>query len=206
MSTYLNRAQRRRRTRSSPNPPKRRIVAICVTIALLAIVAIIAVVNVKAVPRSASEAPMFAHLSVGQTAPPFAVTTIDGMAVSSANISGPSMLEVFATWCPHCQRETQVINALHQRLGNRLFILAVSGSNIGIDGASQSSLDDVRRFAAYFRVTYPIAYDGDLSVAKKYLQGGYPTIVFINGAKRITSIQSGEISLARLLADARKAG
>jgi thiol-disulfide isomerase/thioredoxin len=205
MSTYLNRAQRRRRRQSGQGNGKGRIVAICTTLALLAIVGIIVTFNARSVPRGATDAPMFVHLAVGQVAPPFSVTTIDGSRISLASLSGPVMLEVFATWCPHCQRETQVINALHKELGNRLSIVAVSGSATGIDENSPSSIGDVREFAAYFHVTYPIAYDGSLSVAKSYLQGGYPTIVFINGTKRITSIRSGEISLVQLLAAAQKA-
>jgi thiol-disulfide isomerase/thioredoxin len=116
------------------------------------------------------------------------------------------MPEIFATWCPRCQRETQSINGLQQQFGDPLSIVAVTGSDSASDGRSVESSDDVRSFARGFRVSYPIAYDPDQAVAKHYLQGGFPTIVFIDRAKRISSIMSGEIDLSRLSAAARLAG
>jgi thiol-disulfide isomerase/thioredoxin len=207
MPAPLNRAERRQRGRTvTGSPAKARIIAIVATVVVLAVVAVVALVNVKSVPNSASEAPIYAPLSVGDPAPAFRVTTIDGVSIDSTSVSGPIMLEVFATWCPHCQHEAAIINALQRHFRKRLSIVAVSGSEFAADRRSPASLDDVRRFSQYFGVTYPIAYDADLAVAKSYLQGGYPTVVFINGAKRIAAIESGEIPLERLVLDARKAG
>ena len=118
----------------------------------------------------------------------------------------PVLLEVFATWCPHCQHEVGDINALSSRFGNGLNVIAVSGSPYAMDRASVSTVGDVRDFAQQLGVEYPIAYDGDLKVAKSYLQGGYPTVVFINPQKKITSIETGEIPLDKLVTDAQKAG
>jgi thiol-disulfide isomerase/thioredoxin len=148
---------------------------------------------------------MYATLEIGQVAPSFAVTTIDGSRISSNDITGPLMLEVFATWCPHCQREAPIIEELQREIGDQLSIVAVSGSDVASDTTSPASLDDVREFAQRFKVNYPIAFDADLVVAQKYLQGGFPTIVFVNGDKRITAIEAGETSLQRLLEDARNA-
>ncbi|HVN69591.1 MAG TPA: TlpA disulfide reductase family protein [Candidatus Binatia bacterium] len=202
-----NRAERRRQDRSGSAPANwGRWVAVGVTVLFAAIVAAIVVVNRQTVPRTASEAPIYAPLALGDPAPPFDVATIDGVRMNSQSIAQPIALEVFATWCPHCQKETQTLNALHQRLGSRLAIVAVSGSEIGSDHTSAETLDDVRTFASYFRVTYPIAYDPDLTVAKHYLQGGFPTIVFIDRQKRIVSVDSGEVPLSRLEANAKKAG
>lgn len=208
MQKSMNRAQRRRLERSGA--PVRssplRLVALGVTLLLLLIVAAIAIVNRNAVTRSASEAPIYAPISVGQRAPAFAVTTIDGQSIDSRTTPEPVLLEVFATWCPHCRHETATLNELQRQLGTKLQIVAVSGSDVGGDHSSDETENDVRAFAQYFKVVYPIAFDPDLTVAKAYLQGGFPTIVFIDTAKRITAIETGEISLQRLTADARKAG
>jgi thiol-disulfide isomerase/thioredoxin len=203
----MNRAERRRRGRSaSLSLPYQRLAAVGMTVIAVAVIAAIAVVNRKSVPQSASEAPIYAPLSVGMTAPPFAVTAIEGQRFDSAQMNGPILLEVFATWCPHCQHETATLNTLQRRLHKELSIVAVSGSDTSADRSSPETLDDVRSFARYFGVIYPIAYDPGLSVAKHYLQGGFPTIVFIDRAKRITAIESGEIPLRRLAADAQRAG
>ena len=176
------------------------------TFLVMAIVVAIAVVNSQSVPKAASDAPILAHVAVGDTAPLFTATTIDGKTFDSEKTAGPIMLEVFATWCPHCQHEVGDINALSSRFGNGLNVIAVSGSPYAMDRASVSTVGDVRDFAQQLGVTYPIAYDGDLKVAKSYLQGGYPTIVFINPQKKITAIETGEIPLDKLVTDAQKAG
>jgi len=202
-----NRAERRRRGRPAPTVKRSWTPAVAAfSIVLVAIIVAIAVVYRKTVPQSASEAPIYAPLRVGQTAPPFAVTALDGRRIDSATTLEPILLEVFATWCPHCQHETATLNALQSRLGGKLSIVAISGSDMASDRASPASLNDVAMFAQFFHVSYPIAYDPDLTVAKAYLQGGYPTIVFIDRSKRVAAIESGEISLRRLTADAKRAG
>ncbi|MGC1379911.1 MAG: TlpA disulfide reductase family protein [Candidatus Baltobacteraceae bacterium] len=176
------------------------------TALLLVIIAAVVFANRKAVPQIASEAPIYAPLRVGDPAPPFAVTTLDGRRIDSAAITKPILLEVFATWCPHCQRETATLNTLRERFGGGLVIVSVSGSDTAADRSSPESLNDVRGFARYFHVAYPIAYDPNLTVAKHYLQGGFPTIAVIDPVKRIAAIESGEVSLKRLVAAAVKAG
>ncbi|HVA33087.1 MAG TPA: TlpA disulfide reductase family protein, partial [Candidatus Baltobacteraceae bacterium] len=131
--------------------------------------------------------------------------TITGQSVDSAAISTPIALELFATWCPHCQAETAALNALERATHGRLAIVAVSASDIAADRQSPASLDDVVGFARQYKVAYPIAYDPKLDVAKAYLQGGFPTIVFIDAHKRVTSIETGEVTVSRLVADAAAA-
>ena len=202
-----NRAQRRRRARPAQAVKRSWTpVVAALSIVLVAIIVTIALVYRKTVPQSASEAPIYAPLRVGQTAPAFAVTTLDGRRIDSGTTPEPILLEVFATWCPHCQHETATLNALQSRLGGKLAIVAVSGSDTASDRTSPASLNDVAAFAQYFHVSYPIAYDPDLAVAKGYLQGGYPTIVFIDRSKRVVAVESGEIPLRRLIADAKRAG
>lgn len=183
-----------------------RIATIVFTALLVAGVAVFAFVSRKNVPQSAAEAPAYAPLAKGAAAPRFQVTTLDGSRIDSASITTPIMLEVFATWCPHCQRETGVIEQFHQQQGDRIAIVAVSGSDVGSDHQSPETAADVAAFARYFGVNYPIAFDANLDVAKRYLQGGFPTIVFINRAKRITGIETGDVDLGHLTKDARLAG
>jgi len=203
----VNRARRRQRVRSAQAPRSPiRLAAIGGTILLLAAIVAVVLINRATVPRSASEAPIYAPLNAGEKAPPFAVTTLDGRRIDSNAVQKPILLEVFATWCPHCQHETALLNALHARFGERLQIIAVSGSATAADRSSPESLDDVRGFARYFRVSYPIAFDPDLGVAKHYLQGAFPAIVFIDRDKVVRSVESGEVPLKQLIADAKKAG
>ncbi|HTX56900.1 MAG TPA: redoxin domain-containing protein [Candidatus Acidoferrales bacterium] len=156
-----------------------------------------------AVPKIATQAPPFNTLSVGDAAPPFSVTTAQGQ-FTLASARRPVFLEVFATWCPHCQHETAVINALYEQYKNRIDFIAVSGSPYAHDRASPESLTDVLGFIQYFHVRYPVAFDPTLKVADNYLQGGYPTIAIIGSNKRVAFIGTGELARKQLAAEIRR--
>ncbi|HTZ54301.1 MAG TPA: TlpA disulfide reductase family protein [Candidatus Acidoferrum sp.] len=164
---------------------------------LFAGVMIAIIVANRIVPKSSFELPAFNPLAAGDSAPPFSVTTSGGP-FSLASAHRPVFLEVFATWCPHCQHETAVLNTLYDRYKNRVDFVAVSGSTYAHDHASPESLGDIELFVQYFSVRYPVAFDPTLAVANHYLQGGYPTIAIIGTNDRIAYIGTGEIPLATL--------
>jgi thiol-disulfide isomerase/thioredoxin len=184
--------------RPRPTTDRRKIILFAtLAIVIVAIVVGVSLASRQVVPKAASNAPIQAQIKVGQTAPAFAVQTNAGP-FDLQQIGTPVLLEVFATWCPHCQRETTVMNALAARYAGKVAIVAVSGSPYGIDGSSQESQADVNGFGERFQVRYPLAFDPNLEVAQKYLQGGYPTLVLIDRNKTIRMIKDGEVSQADL--------
>lgn len=179
-------------SKSSPGDRRKVILYATIAIVIIAVVVGVGLASRNAVPKAASTAPIDSKLKVGDTAPTFAVQTNAGT-VDLAAVSTPVLLEVFATWCPHCQRETGVLNDLAQKYAGKLQIVAVSGSPYGLDGSSPESQSDVNQFGNQFAVRYPIAYDPELKVAQLYLQGGFPTLVLIDRTKKIRWIKSGEV-------------
>jgi thiol-disulfide isomerase/thioredoxin len=172
---------------------RRRQVIIYASLGVVAIVAIVAVGLASRVPKTASEAPTFAQIKVGQKAPEFAVATTGGP-FDLANAGGkPTLLEVFATWCPHCQRATAILDRVYDAFIGKVNVVAVAGSPFGIDESSPESQADVVKFIERFSVRYPTAFDPELDVAKKYLQGGFPTVVIIGRDGTILAIRDGEI-------------
>lgn len=150
--------------------------------------------------QNASSAPVNALLVAGVKAPTFTLPSTAGP-FDLATVTKPVLIEIFATWCPHCQRETAVMNKLYAAYGKRVAFLAVPGSDTAMDGASPSSQFDVLNFTIKFDVKYPIGvYDPNLTVAKMYLRGGYPTIAIIGRDKDIAYINSGEIPYQELAA------
>jgi len=99
---------------------------------------------------------------------------------------------VFATWCPHCQREVPVVDALAKKYSGKVAFVGVTGSPYGLDESSPENQADVNTWVEKLGVGYPVAFDPDLKVANAYLQGGYPTIVVIGKDKKIHYINSGE--------------
>jgi thiol-disulfide isomerase/thioredoxin len=154
--------------------------------------------------QNASTAAVNASLVVGQKAPPFTLPTTAG-SFELATVTQPVLIEIFATWCPHCQRETVVMNKLYAAYGRRVSFLAIPGSDTAMDGASPESQFDVLNFTIKFDVKYPIGiYDPNLTVAKLYIQGGYPTIAIVDRNKNIAYINSGEIPYQELAAALNK--
>jgi len=154
--------------------------------------------------QNASKTVTQSTLTIGAKAPEFQASTTAGL-FDLAKTSKPVFLEVFATWCPHCQRETQVLNKLFATYGKQMAFVAVSGSDTGMDGSSPASQADVLAFAQKFAVAYPIAYDGQMTVFDLYNQGGYPTIVIIGKDKKVAYATSGEIAYADLTTQIQKA-
>ena len=192
----MNRAQRRNAKSQTGGSKIGRWIAYGTVILVIAgIIAAIGYSNQAT--RLASLPPAIAVITPGQIAPEFTATTNAGP-FDLDKATKPVLLEVFATWCPHCQHETRIMNNLYSRYGKSIDIVAVSGSNMASDRQSPESQNDVDAFAAYFGVRYPIGYDASLSVANAYLQGGFPTIVMIDREHRVLDIGSGEIAQSKL--------
>jgi cytochrome c biogenesis protein CcmG, thiol:disulfide interchange protein DsbE len=170
------------------------------TLAIVAIAAIVAVglANRGAVSNASQTVnPDAKKLTVGSTAPTFSITSNAGP-FDLASVSTPVFLEVFATWCPHCQREVPVVDALAKAYAGKVAFIGISGSPYGVDGSSPENQADINAWVQKLGVTYPVAFDPDLQIANQYLQGGYPTIVMIDTNKVVRYVNSGELTPAEL--------
>ena len=193
----MNRTERRRviatpAERQAAAGRKRAILIAAVAVPALLIIIAIVLFNNRAV-QSASVAPALSTVKVGQPAPTFAVSTTSGLFDLAKAGGKPTLLEVFATWCPHCQRMTLTLDKLHAKYGSRVNVIAVSGAPDNIYRTGPESQADVIAFAEKFKAAYPIAFDPNLDVAHKYLQGGYPTLVLIGNDGIVRGIRDGEV-------------
>jgi thiol-disulfide isomerase/thioredoxin len=183
----------------APSGGRRKVVIYAVlVIAVVAIIGVVGYFSRSTVPKAATTAPTESKLKAGDAAPTFAVQSNAGP-FDLAQVSTPVLLEVFATWCPHCQRETVILNDIAAKYAGKLAVIAVSGSPYGLNGTDPESQLDVNKFGAQFNVRYPIAYDPELKVATQYLRGGFPTMVLIDPSKKIRYIESGEKPEAELV-------
>ncbi|GAC1310596.1 MAG: hypothetical protein NVSMB19_24860 [Vulcanimicrobiaceae bacterium] len=171
----------------------RKRIAVLLSVAVVAIVILIAVALASRVPKAASDAPISAALVVGQKAPEFAVATTNGPFDLATSGGKPTLLEVFASWCPHCQREVPALDRLYATYKTKINVLGVAGSPYGLDQTQPESQADVIAFMTKFKATYPIAFDPNLDVAHKYLQGGFPTLVLIGADGTVQAIRDGEV-------------
>jgi thiol-disulfide isomerase/thioredoxin len=174
-----------------------------VSVVILAAIVVVALVWHFAAPskrvESAASAPPVATVSVGSQAPQFVLPTTNGV-FDMNQARKPAFVEVFATWCPHCQRETAVIDKLYEAYKSRASFVGVSGSNQAMDEQSPASQEDVLAWTQKFHAVYPVAYDPTLNVANAYLQGGFPTFAIVGRDGKVAYVNSGEVSYADLAA------
>jgi thiol-disulfide isomerase/thioredoxin len=165
------------------------------TLVVLICGVVLAIVLSNRVPTSATTPLGDASVVVGSHAPTFSVSTTEGP-FDLADVKTPVLLEVFATWCPHCQREVAVLN---RKYGAQIAFVGVCGSPYSNpETGTPSNQNDVLAFAQGFNVDYPVSFDPEFLVAQKYLKTGFPTIAIIDRNKTVTYIDSGEIPQTRL--------
>jgi len=101
-------------------------------------------------------------VNVGQTAPDFTVSLIDGTKFRlSENRGKIIMIQFTASWCGVCRKEMPFIeNEIWLPLKNKNFVL------IGVD--RDEPLDVVRKFSQAIKVTYPLALDPGADVFGLY--------------------------------------
>ena len=204
--------------KAATSPPRRPTSVLLPAIVALAAIAAIIVYAVlhanRAVPGSAvaTDSPALPPpIKAGAQAPGFALPSKIGTFSSSELDGTPYLLEIFATWCPHCQRMTKVLRAIRASVPQaRLGMVSVTGSpyaaNSTPDNLVPENQADVDAFESTFGVTWPSFYDPDLTVAKKWGLDGFPTIFIVNAKGTIVYATSGEVSKTELMNAIKKAG
>ncbi len=108
---------------------------------------------------------------VGDTAPDFTLSTLDGKTVSLSDYAGkPVVLNFWASYCHPCREEFPLFREqLAEHPGD--FVV------LGVDAKDIES--DAKRFAKDEKATWPIVFDGENEVAQAYGVGAVPQTFFI---------------------------
>jgi thiol-disulfide isomerase/thioredoxin len=111
--------------------------------------------------------------------------------LSLSNLRGrPVILDFWATWCGPCQAESPIVNTIAQRYKDRG--LAV----IGVNTSDEDGL--AAHFAKKKGLTFPIVYDENNVIAKKYNVSNLPTLIVVSKTGKIVAIRHGVTSDAAL--------
>jgi peroxiredoxin len=113
-------------------------------------------------------------------APRFDLPALDGKRYTDRYLIGKPTLVVFwASWCPVCQVELPKLHVLFDAMrGRGLQVLA-----IGFADDADKIRRYVRRHGEIF--DFPVLYDGEDTVAKRFGVVGTPTIYLINSRGKI---------------------
>ncbi len=141
--------------------------------------------------------PSFTRQNIGPTGPPQVSVPSDGGADGT-----PAVLLFFGNWCPSCHQELPPLAAAvrqQDHAGGALARIRV----IGVD--SEDSTSSARSFIHSAGVTFPVAYDPDVSVTSGlFAFDGDPYAVFVNGDGTIAKIVRGAVlTPSSLTADER---
>ncbi len=114
-------------------------------------------------------------LAINQGDPliPFAAQDMDGNNIDISTVIGkkPIMLVFWASWCPNCKSEVPKIKKLVDKYGTKGMTF------IGINVAHNDSEARARRFMDKSGMTYPVIFDKEGNISRKYAVQGVPTVV-----------------------------
>lgn len=130
-------------------------------------------------------------LMVGERAPDFTVTLLDGSEVLLSDYHGQIvLLNFWATWCGPCAEEMPAFESIYQTYGEKGFtVLAVDF----LEPAPQ-----VQTFVDEKNLSFPIGLDTSGKINDLYQVRQYPTSYLIDGHGVITAYQAGTVHLEDL--------
>ncbi|KGX84962.1 redoxin domain-containing protein [Pontibacillus litoralis] len=131
-------------------------------------------------------------LQVGDQAPDFQLTTLNGEQVSLSDYKGQKvMLNFWASWCPPCRAEMPDMEKFYQNTD--IQILAVDLTQ------TETSIDSVQQFVSEHELTFPILLDEDSSVAANYQIRPIPTTYMIDSSGTIQHKSLGAMNYERMM-------
>jgi cytochrome c biogenesis protein CcmG/thiol:disulfide interchange protein DsbE len=118
-------------------------------------------------------------------APVFALPDLAGGEVKLADLRGrPVVIDFWATWCAPCERQVPVLNAFHEKHGERMPVLGIS-----VD----ADADAVPAFVKQHDIRYRVLL-GDEGLAQDFGAFGYPTLYVVRPDGSIHSAHTGVVS------------
>jgi len=131
---------------------------------------------------------------VGQEAPDFTLSSLDGGEVTLSDLRGNTViLDFWATWCGPCRVAMPVLERVSEEFadrGVRLF-----GVNI------QEGPERIKAYLEEQGIDPAVVLDSDGSVAAQYRVEGIPMTVIVNGAGEVAIVHVGLWAMPEFTAD-----
>lgn len=117
-------------------------------------------------------------------APQFTLRTLDGRTYNNASLSGSyTLLQFWATWCPHCRSDESALDEVERRYGSQgLVVLAIDEGE---------SAENVQTYLREHPRSVPIVLDEDNRIAGRFGKHGLPYYVLIDKRGNIVGTQNG---------------
>lgn len=119
----------------------------------------------------------------GDRLPAVELVALDGSTTTSlAEIDGPAVINLWATWCAPCRREIPDFEAVHQARGHEVTFV---GINVGEDG------DDAAAFLADVGATYEQWLDSEGYVVTELRTSTMPVTLVLDAEGRVSTKHLG---------------
>lgn len=108
----------------------------------------------------------------------FTLESAAGDSLSLGRFRGetPVLLVFWATWCPVCNADVPAVKELHARTAGKMQVLAID---------FMEKRDTVKAFIRTKNIQYPVLFDADGKVTRKYRVVGIPTYVLLDKGGKI---------------------
>ncbi len=116
--------------------------------------------------------------SVGQTVPEFTITTTNGKQFSTEDLKGNTVLiNLFATWCPSCQKELPALQKLWEQYQEEDFMLVSVGR--------EHSMEEMKKFKSEKNYSFHFAPDTGRVIYNHFAKKYIPRNILINESGKI---------------------
>jgi cytochrome c biogenesis protein CcmG, thiol:disulfide interchange protein DsbE len=124
--------------------------------------------------------------SVGQPAPDFTGTDLDGKPISLRDFRGhPVILNFWASWCGPCRQEQPGLDNVST---------AFAGKGLRVVGVTvRDNLDSARIYRDEFHLSYPSVYDQAARLGYAYQVDAPPSSVFIDAGGIVRYKETGGV-------------
>lgn len=126
-------------------------------------------------------------LELGQEAPDFTISDIDGNPVTLSKLRGKVVLLAFwASWCPRCMEELAFLQGLYTGLSDELEVLAINQETQNLSATHVAKLkEEIEELG----IEFPILLDKELEVWKSYCINALPTSVILDKEGKVRFVE-----------------
>lgn len=149
--------------------------------------------NLAVPERSVTGTEADATALTAKAAPDFTLPTLDGTPISLSDFTGQVILiNLWASWCPPCVRETPRLVRLHETYRDQGLVV------LGVNTTYQDDRAKVAEFVRDYGVSYPVLLDTTDMFGQTYTARLLPTSYLIDRSGNIVSVRVGEVDEAVL--------
>ncbi|HEX2028292.1 MAG TPA: TlpA disulfide reductase family protein [Nitriliruptorales bacterium] len=146
----------------------------------------------RAAPTDRSQPPsaQLTALQPGQRLPAVQLARLDGSgSLDTGSLTGPAVINFWASWCAFCVEEMPDFQAVHRRLGDDVRF-------VGVDREDDHA--KARMLARETGVTYELVTDPDGSFFRAVQGRGMPTTLLVDPEGRIAYRHAGPLTADEL--------